>query len=499
MKNKTVLALFIIFAQFLNFAFLDAGLPTLPVAEDAFAQDVTFPYVHTFSISAYYSPLPGQSHYVTGSYASDIRLNGRGTNGADGTPVYAGMVAAPKIYAFGTKMYIPGIGMTAVHDRGGAIVAATNDGSGPKYDRLDLWMGYGDKGLKRALNWGLKTVEVTVYGIDPTINENVVIGDYTPNEKDNQEYYYIPEYYEDAPEQVVPERLFAKDLWYLSEGDEVKNLQEYLEKLGYFTGIVNGYFGDETRMAIYLFQKDRGLVNSIADLGAGHFGPGTREALEKEILSRKEELSPRMNLGPSASDSDAVKKLQKALSLLGYDVVVSGEYDEATEKAVLKFQIDSDILANASEHGAGYFGPKTLSSLVLKIDQSISGGRISIPVAYANDEVGVMVQSRQILTPPLHDDLKIGDSGPEVKRLQQELKNLGLLRIDPTGNYGEVTEHAVFKFQQINGLVDQESSLYAGIFGSSTRSKMNEIIAEKNYYNRKISEKRVSTKVSLSN
>ena len=56
MKNKTVLALFIIFAQFLNFAFLDAGLTTSPVVEDAFAQEVSFPYVHTFSISAYYSP-----------------------------------------------------------------------------------------------------------------------------------------------------------------------------------------------------------------------------------------------------------------------------------------------------------------------------------------------------------------------------------------------------------------------------------------------------------
>jgi peptidoglycan hydrolase-like protein with peptidoglycan-binding domain/3D (Asp-Asp-Asp) domain-containing protein len=498
MKNKTVLALFIIFAQFLNFAFLDAGLTTSPVVEDAFAQEVSFPYVHTFSISAYYSPLPGQSHYVTGSYASDIRLNGRGTNGADGTPVYAGMIAAPKTYAFGTKLYIPGVGMTAVHDRGGAIVDVTDERSRHKHDRLDIWMGYGDKGLTRALNWGLKTVEVTVYGIDSTIDENVVIGDYTPDEKTNQEYYYIPEYYEDVPAEAVPERLFSEDLWYLSEGDDVRNLQEYLEKLGYFTGIVNGYFGDETRMAIYLFQKDRGLVDSIADLGAGHFGPGTREALEKEILSRKEELTPHMNLGPSASDSDSVKKLQKALSLLGYDVVVSGEYDEATEKAVLKFQIDSDVLANASEYGAGYFGPKTLSSLVLKIDQSISGGKINIPVAYANDEIGVMVESRQVLTPPLHDDLKIGDSGPEVKRLQKELKNLGLLRIDPTGNYGEVTEHAIFKFQQIHGLVDQKSSQYAGVFGASTRSKMNEIIAEKNYYNRKISEKRISKgKVSL--
>ena len=49
--------------------------------------------------------LPGQSRYLRGSYEKDIRLNGRGVAGADGTGVYDGMLAAPKTYAFGTKIY----------------------------------------------------------------------------------------------------------------------------------------------------------------------------------------------------------------------------------------------------------------------------------------------------------------------------------------------------------------------------------------------------------
>ena len=36
-------------------------------------------------VTAYYSPLPNQSFYIRGSLAADKRLNGRGTNGADGT------------------------------------------------------------------------------------------------------------------------------------------------------------------------------------------------------------------------------------------------------------------------------------------------------------------------------------------------------------------------------------------------------------------------------
>ena len=107
-----------------------------------FAQEsTTYPYKKKFIISAYYSPLPDQKHYYTGAYKSEIRLNGRGTNGASGRQVYPGMVAAPKSYAFGTKMNIPGVGIVAVQDRGGAIRSA--DGKRRKYDRLDIWMGKG--------------------------------------------------------------------------------------------------------------------------------------------------------------------------------------------------------------------------------------------------------------------------------------------------------------------------------------------------------------------
>ena len=66
-------------------------------------------------------PSPNQPHYFKGTYEKEVRLNGRGTNGADGTQVYPGMIAAPKTFPFGTKMQIPGIGFVAVHDRGGAI------------------------------------------------------------------------------------------------------------------------------------------------------------------------------------------------------------------------------------------------------------------------------------------------------------------------------------------------------------------------------------------
>jgi 3D (Asp-Asp-Asp) domain-containing protein len=108
-------------------------------------------------VTAYYSPLPDQDFYIRGSYEADIRLNGRGTNGADGTEVYVGMLAAPRTYPFGTRVSIPGLGVGEVHDRGGAILA------GKDYDRIDVWMGHGEEGLARALNWGARVVEGEVY------------------------------------------------------------------------------------------------------------------------------------------------------------------------------------------------------------------------------------------------------------------------------------------------------------------------------------------------
>ena len=44
-----------------------------------------------------------------------------------------------------------------------------------------------------------------------------------------------------------------------AEGDHVKRLQERLAALGYYTGLVDGQFGNGTRSAVVLFQQQNGL------------------------------------------------------------------------------------------------------------------------------------------------------------------------------------------------------------------------------------------------
>lgn len=113
-----------------------------------------------FIVTAYYSPLPGQSFYLKGNYEAEKRLNGNGTHGASGAPVYTGMIAAPKSYDFGTQIFFEGLGVGTVSDRGGAIVEAWDRGQA--YDRIDIWMGHGEAGLRRALAWGRREVTGTI-------------------------------------------------------------------------------------------------------------------------------------------------------------------------------------------------------------------------------------------------------------------------------------------------------------------------------------------------
>lgn len=332
-------------------------------------------YLQTFIITAYYSPLPGQENYVTGSYEGDIRLNGNGTNGADGTPVFPGMIAAPKTYPFGMKMYIPGVGLTSVHDRGGAIVTAGNRGNA--YDRLDVWMGHGDEGLRKALGWGKRTVEVMVYGINPELEEAVYFETYLTVENLATQTFLNP-------------LEFPNDLYFGNNSEEIKEMQTYLKEWGYLAMEPDGFYGTDTAQAIFQFQMDFNIVSGPDELGAGHFGIRTRQK---------------------------------------FDSLIKGGEATATLLEEVKGE---NLLVKYSD----LYEEKTLFATALEL----------------------------------------GDSGEAVRQLQEELQNLGYLRIDPTGYFGETTEHALYKFQQAQGLVVSKEDSGAGYLGPRTRDILNGII-----------------------
>lgn len=368
-------------------------------------------YTKTFTISAYYSPLPCQTKYTTGSYKGDIRLNGNGTNGADGTPVYPGMIAAPSSYSFGTKMYIPGVGTVAVHDRGGAIVE--NDGENGVYDRLDIWMGYGDIGLQRALNWGKRNVDVTVYGVNPAIVEEILLENYSPTEAIPQdcsyeeerepEIYDVTDHIKVAPpvveEPAIDVELSEKlevALQFGDQGDAVSLLQTELNQLNYYKGELHGVYDEITQHAVYKFQQSQGLVGDAMSLGAGIFGPKTKDRLNEIISTRNytnilvatvtaekseeviliaevaeiaEEKAVAQKYLVSEMDygivSPEVAKLQQFLKDHEYfpGTLTTDYFGPQTQQALLAFQLDQQIITSVDDHGAGRVGPSTLVTI----------------------------------------------------------------------------------------------------------------------------------------
>jgi peptidoglycan hydrolase-like protein with peptidoglycan-binding domain/3D (Asp-Asp-Asp) domain-containing protein len=337
------------------------------VPTDTFADDKNYDfYYQDFLVSAYYSPLPGQTRYLRKNYEAEIRLNGRGTNGADGTEVYMGMLAAPKSYGFGTHIDLPGLGVGSVHDRGGAIKEKQN------YHRIDVWMGHGDIGLSRALNWGMRYITGKVY-----FEKNIMA--------DNLDYTVIAA---NAPtvakkKQVQQKvQVISKNLSPGMVDTQVVKLKEVLKELGYYSfETQNNFYGPELSAALIRFQKDKNIISNTQSYGAGYLGLKTREALNASVAEKNvavsspqekketQKLTIQSGIGKSSS-ADDVRKLQTMLAGLGYfNGALDGVYSEDLVASVFAFQKDNNVVSSPTQAGAGYFGPKTKKALSLALEK----------------------------------------------------------------------------------------------------------------------------------
>jgi peptidoglycan hydrolase-like protein with peptidoglycan-binding domain len=434
-----------------------------PQVLDAFAQEA---FKRNVVITGYYSPLPDQPYYVTGSYSGDIRLNGRGTNGADGTPVYPGMIAAPKDYAFGTKIEIPGIGIGTVHDRGGAIISNYKDKntcSGTdceRVDRLDLWMGHGMEGLARALYYiGVKRAVATVYpGGSTLVADNM----YFPS-------LDVATLFKSKINNYKPVQVASAGV---SDSNNQLEYQKMLTLLGFYNGPVDG----ETSIkdSVYRFQKKHGLVASVGEPAAGYVGPQTSAELNKavkEFYATVQSRVPQNNLGRGSNGSD-VSKLQQALTDLGYyHGSINGTYDNKTIEAMFEFQKANDLMKDENDSAAGYYGTKTREVLKSALESKQQFERLSV----LNQEIPPTDEPADDSSAAkdfIETHLSKNDSGEDVTKLQEYLRDLGYLDHAPTGYFGQLTEEAVLKFQKDNNIVLKDTEVGAGQFGTATRAKL---------------------------
>lgn len=325
------------------------------LSSEVFASEETY-----FIATAYYSPLPNQDSYTTGSYYWDIRLNGEWVTTASGKWVFPGLLAGPKNYPFGTKIYFEGYGIGAIEDRGGAIVKAGNRGY--DYDRIDIWMWYGDEGLQRAKKWGKRKIKGKI--VVPSSKVSLKI----PESK----LWVLTKL------QVNPEN---------SKTEDVKKLQKIFTKAELYDDEIDGEYESIKDELIEFQIKNIDEIDSAEHPHAGWYGkktiaalrskyPGSNEILVKENISlfhsfnhkkASEKYKIILEYGDLVvtpeSTSESIESLQKLLSELGeYNGVSDGDY-ESIKEPLLELQKKIGLIKNDDDWGAGYFGNKTKSAL----------------------------------------------------------------------------------------------------------------------------------------
>lgn len=412
------------------------------------------PEIQEFVVTAYYSPLPGQCCYFRGNYEEEIMFNGKGTNGADGTDVYPGMIAAPPEYSFGTVIELPSIGVVGtVHDRGSRIIEWGED-----LHRIDLWMGEGEEGLARALAWGVRRVQGTVYpqGSEAP-SERMDLGGFDASTR------YLTSVPTDEPTAIL------KNATRNTQGYSVRTLQLTLKDLGYFTPKATGHFGPETQASLLKFQKDYGLSGDGSVVT-----PETSVALVAAISIGVHNL-PLLDIGlQEGSKGSPVRQAQKLLRYLGhYHGRTNGVFDRDFKKTVTQFQLHAGVIQKVTDGGSGRIGPSTKKAI-------LAAWKVKIVVAKSKAmlvkiDVTEHVQKKNVPSKLL----SMGDKGTEVKKLQAFLVTEGHLpQKDITGTFGERTKNALLAYQLDRKIIESAKEKGAGVYGPVTKQHMSKEIGD---------------------
>lgn len=234
-------------------------------------------------------------------------------------------------------------------------------------------------------------------------------------------------------------------------GTRVTALQEKLKQLGYYTGKVDGDYGDGTVSAVKAFQSRNGLK---AD---GVAGEATMKLLESGNAKKAPTPTPKPTPTPTSSalrlgsSGSKVKTMQQKLKNLGYYTgSVDGQFGEGTEKALKAFQKANGLSAD------GVAGTATLN----KLNSSSAKSAVSeSSKATARPAMRTYVPS----TLSTYRYLQLGSRGSDVTKMQQRLKDLGYFSGSVNGDFGADTETAVRAFQKRNGLWED------GVAGEDTQ------------------------------
>lgn len=185
---------------------------------------------------------------------------------------------------------------------------------------------------------------------------------------------------------------------------------------------------DGTEAYVYKDYLKTGAEPPAPSDGSGEPSPTPVPSKEMADTTIPRPSGTLLRLGSTGED---VKRLQERLKEISYYTgEVTGNFDEATDKAVREYQKNNRLGVD------GKVGPKTIASL-WKAKQGTGTGDAKVTA----------------VEKPTVQYLRFGNTGENVRRLQMRLQELGYLMDNTvTGNYSAGTRTAVEQYQRANGL-----------------------------------------------
>lgn len=152
-----------------------------------------------------------------------------------------------------------------------------------------------------------------------------------------------------------------------STGEDVRIVQKQLKALGYYTSSVDGVYGNGSIAAVRAFQQNNGLTadglagqRTFQKLFSASAVPAGGSTGSNPDAGSTDDTGSSDNTGDTGDNSgsatyatlqygskgEAVRKLQKALKDLNYNVGVDGDFGALTKMAVTSFQKRNNLTAN---------------------------------------------------------------------------------------------------------------------------------------------------------
>ncbi len=178
-----------------------------------------------------------------------------------------------------------------------------------------------------------------------------------------------------------------------STGEEVTKIQTRLTELGFYTGAIDGNFGDATEAAYRAFQEAAGVtVDGIAGsdreilysddapyaekIEETTETPTEESAEETTDETDAKEESEAVTVYQNGDENETVSKIQAQLALLGYfDIDPTGYFGDYTAQAVMNFQLANGLVVTGivdEETYAMLYSDEAIENPYTDVDENVS-------------------------------------------------------------------------------------------------------------------------------